>query len=187
MEAWWAALGSRLSRRWARRRLPWYAEEKAASGAFAAFVGVSFSELDSDESKWMTVALGDACLVHKRNGCILESIPIGDPSAFGYHPKLVPSSIDRQHGLADQVICASGTARAGDRLLLLTDAIAAWYLRQSAESPELVQSFEQLLEANAFQELHELIAAERESKRLRNDDVAAVLAYPTRPTSAAMG
>ena len=44
MEPWWAALGSRLSRRWAGRTLPWYAEEKASSGAFASFIGVAFAD-----------------------------------------------------------------------------------------------------------------------------------------------
>lgn len=187
METWWAALGLRLLRRWAGRKLPWYAEEKAASGAFAAFVGVSFAEVDSGECMWTAVALGDACLVHKRDGCILQSIPIGDPSAFGYHPRLVPSAIERQRGLAEDVMCADGMVRPGDRLLLLTDAIAAWYLRQSAETPVLVQTFERLLEENALQELHDLIAAERGGKRLRNDDVAAVLVYLARPTSTVVG
>src|SRR5580698_10094355 len=31
-------LGRRLHHKWARRKLPWYAEEKAQGGSFAAFI-----------------------------------------------------------------------------------------------------------------------------------------------------
>lgn len=175
LEPWWTMLGARLSHRWKDRSLPWYAEEKSASGAFAAFVGVEFAVGVPSGYRWEAVALGDACLVHKQDGVVLQAMPISDPDQFGYHPRLVPSAPNRQAGLGDEATCATGMAKPGDTILLLTDAIAAWYLRSTHDSPESVQEFEQLLEAGARDPIVEFVTTEREAKRLRNDDVAAVL------------
>ena len=181
LEPWWAALGDRQSQRWDGRVLPWYAEEKAASGAFAAFVGVAFSAGTPGGYTWEAVALGDACLVHKRDGAILESLPISDPEQFGYHPRLVPSARIRQAGLGSEATCASGMARPGDLFLLLTDAIAAWYLRRAQVAPEVISEFERLLEDDEHDALAALVTSERDGKRLRNDDVAAVLVRTSSP------
>jgi hypothetical protein len=87
-EPWLAILGNRLEQRWGRRPLPWYAEEKARSGAFAAFVGVAF--IGSEHGLvWQAVALGDSCLIHIRDNLILQALPINEPKAFGYHPTLI--------------------------------------------------------------------------------------------------
>ena len=183
LEPWWTALGARQSQRWAGRTLPWYAEEKAASGAFAAFVGVAFSEGTPSGYTWEAVALGDACLIHKRDGGLLQSLPISDPEQFGYHPRLVPSAGSRLAGLGSEATCASGIARPGDTFLLLTDAIAAWYLRRTQDTPEAIREFERLLEDDAHDALASFVTAERGGKRLRNDDVAAVLVRTSAPTS----
>lgn len=175
MEPWWATLGRRLAGRWADRTLPWYAEEKAAAGAFAAFVGIAFTEAPDGRLAWDAIALGDACLVHRRGASILSSMPLSTPDEFGYHPLLIPSSVARQTGLAANVTCAYGFADPGDTLVLLTDAVAAWYLRQFKEAPDRVSAFESAVVAGDEMNLREFITAERDAKRLRNDDVAGVL------------
>ena len=129
------------------------------------------------------MALGDACLVHQRHGGILLSLPISDPEQFGYHPRLVPSSLSRQAGLGNEATCASGIARPGDTFLLLTDAVAAWYLRRAQDMPEAVREFERLLEDDAHDSLELFVAAERAEKRMRNDDVAAVMVRTSAPVS----
>ena len=126
-EPWLAVLGNRLEQRWSRRVLPWYAEEKARGGAFAAFVGLAFIRSE-DRFIWQAVALGDSCLVQMRDNAIVEALPISDPEAFGYHPTLIPSNRQRQQGLGEQITVSSGNAEHGDSFFLLTDAIAAWYL-----------------------------------------------------------
>ena len=62
-----------------RHPLPWYAEEKASRGAFAAFVGLEFLE----EKKWRATAAGDSCLVQVRGDEIVKAFPLTDSASFG--------------------------------------------------------------------------------------------------------
>jgi len=170
-EPWLSRLGGRLERRWGRKALPWYAEEKARGGAFAAFVGIAFIP-SADRLVWQAVALGDSCLVQVQNGAIVHAMPLSDPEAFGYHPTLIPSNLQRQQGIGEQFTVANGNAAWHDSFLLLTDAIAAWYLRMSSEEPSRVEELAQLLDANDTPGFERFVERERADKSLRNDDVA---------------
>lgn len=170
-EPWLANLGDRLQRRWSRRTLPWYAEEKAREGAFAAFVGVAFIPSE-DHLVWQAVALGDSCLVQVHNGAIVSALPISEPEAFGYHPTLIPSNLQRQQGIGEQITVAGGNVARHDSFLLLTDAIAAWYLRMSLEDQARIDEMMRILDAKDNAGFERFIERERADKSLRNDDVA---------------
>lgn len=172
-EPWLRTLGERLERRWTRRPLSWYAEEKSRGGAFAAFVGVAFI-WSGDHLSWQATALGDSCLVHRRADSILDSMPISDPEQFGYHPTLVPSNLRHQKDIGDHVKTAHGSAEQHDVFLLLTDAIAAWYLRMASADPSRIGHFDQLLAAGDSEALERMISEQRRDKFLRNDDVAII-------------
>lgn len=171
---WMRRLGARLERRWAKRTLPWYAEEKARMGAFAALVGVAFSGSGDEGPSWQSIALGDSCLVHRRGASIVQALPISDPDAFGYHPTLIPSKPEKQNGIAENFTIAGGHAQPGDVFLLLTDAIAAWYLRTCAEEQALAAELERLLEASDTAGIGEMLSWERAKGKLRSDDIAIV-------------
>jgi len=171
---WMRALGERMEKRWSKKSLPWYAEEKAHGGAFAALVGLAFFGHGDGGPSWQAIALGDSCLVHRREATVLRALPLSDPAAFGYHPTLVPSKPSRQEGIADSFIVAGGHAQPGDVFLLLSDAIAAWYLRLCSEDPSKLAELERLLESNDALGVEDLISSERSGQRLRNDDIAIV-------------
>lgn len=186
-EPWLAILGNRLERRWSRKALPWYAEEKARSGAFAAFAGIAFISSE-DRLVWQAVALGDSCLLHIRDRAIVNALPISEPEAFGYHPTLIPSNPQRQQGIGEQFTVASGSAAQSDTFLLLTDAIAAWYLRMSSEDPPRVHELTALLDESDAEGFTGFVARERADKSLRNDDVAVMritIDTPPSPITAA--
>lgn len=168
---WLKEVGERLERRWAKQSLPWYAEEKARNGAFAAFVG--FALFNSTEGlQWQAVALGDSCLIQKRGAAIIKALPLSDPNDFGNRPILVPSNIDAQGKALESVVIACGMAEPGDVFLLLSDAIAAWYLKANAAEPTLALQLEEALSQGDQRSLQDLIAHERAAHALRNDDVA---------------
>ncbi len=171
---WIKALAERFEHRWENKSLPWYAEEKARGGAFAAFVGLAFL-LSSDGFSWQMVALGDSCLIHKRQDIIIEAIPLSDPAAFGFHPILLPSKAVTQQGIIDHFVITTGRAEPGDVFFLFSDAIAAWYLREmmAADSSRATQ-FERLVAVDDSVGVQEVIASERHKQTLRNDDVAIV-------------
>lgn len=175
---WARAVGERWESEWSGRELAWYAEAKRERGSFAAFAGVVFDAGEQGGLKWRAVALGDACVIHRRGNAIVRAMPLDDARKFNATPQLVPSRTERHADVWQHLCIESGEAREGDVLLLLTDAVAAWYLRAFAEADssmtKVVAKFENRLAARSDEELNSLIDAERRAGRLRDDDVAAV-------------
>ena len=169
--SWVAEQGERLHASWDGRALAWYAEEKARHGSFAAFVGVQFEAL-TDSLRWEAVALGDSCLVHRRDDCVCSAIPLSDHQSFTSCPALVPSLQSLQEAACAKVVIGRGAAKGGDVFLLLSDAVAAWYLKSFAEGDFVTTDFDSLLAASRSVDLSHLLRRERLANRLKDDDVA---------------
>ncbi|HEX8719389.1 MAG TPA: hypothetical protein VF736_01990 [Pyrinomonadaceae bacterium] len=170
---WLRAQGEWLSASWEGRRLPWYAEEKRRAGSFAAFVGLRF-EAGGGRALWRAVALGDSCLVHSRGGEVLAALPVSEEGGFGTSPPLVPSSEGMRAAALARLVEAGGAAEPGDTFLLMTDALAAWYLGSLARRDPEAARFDSLLAASDNTALSDLVRRERAAARMKDDDVAAV-------------
>lgn len=161
------ALGSRWRKKW-DRELPWYAEEKARQGAFAAFVGVVI-----DGDAWKAIAVGDCCLFYWNDAASPPtSFPIGNPFDFGTNPHLIGST--NLLSFEEHIATTQGLIVPGSRMLLMSDAISAWYMKGLADYPERVQEFETLLATQERGALTAICEQERAAGRLRNDDIAAI-------------
>lgn len=132
--------------------LTWYASAKAEEGAHAAFLGLVLYP----NHAWRAVAVGDCCLLHLRDGALLEAWPISDPDEFGHRPDLVTSRYEDVHA----PVTTSGQWADGDRLLLASDALAAHLVAQNSIP-------------DAFGDFHAFVADAR-SDGMRNDDVTLV-------------
>ena len=163
-------LGERQGQRWVSRELPWYLEEKSRDGAFAAFLGLDLHRSPT----WEAIAIGDCCLFVERAGSLIESFPLSSPEQFGSRPILLPSMVSRFPNYRHALRMKSGGLQAGDRLLLMSDAIACWYLRCWLEGLYVRDDFNYALTKQNKGVLKRIIASERENKQLRNDDVAIV-------------
>lgn len=170
---WVAEQGQGLHESWSGLRLSWYAEEKARTGSFAAFVGV---QLDTEVAPpcWRAIALGDACLVHCRNTRILKALPISNHEMFNATPLLVPSQPSLQEPALDKIVIGSGLLEPGDVLLLLSDAAAAWYLRLADRNDQVRSIFDELLKAARAYDLEHFFDSERLAGRIKDDDIAVV-------------
>jgi len=171
-EHWVNLVGERFKKRWEGQQLSWYAQEKAECGAFAAFIGLSFCE-KQEHLFWHAIGLGDSCLFVRRADQMVKSLPIDDPANFGNAPFLVASNpaVHREQACA----VFSDTVQSGDRFLLLTDAMAAWYLRSFRTEPTEALNFEELLAKGCDDEVRQLVTQRRIDGVLKNDDVAAML------------
>jgi hypothetical protein len=159
---------------WNRLDLPWYSSEKRRAGSFAAFVGVEF-QLDCDIPCWKAIALGDSCLVHSRNRAVEMVFPVLNSSDFGSAPVLAPSCADLNAHARSTIVFHSGDVIAGDRLLLLSDAIAAGYLRlYENHDDKTTSTFHDLLNDNDEPPISDFLELERSTGRLKDDDVAIV-------------
>jgi hypothetical protein len=163
---WVTAEGLALHSSWNQLNFPWYAEEKARNGSFAAFIGVQL-DLKAKTPSWKAVALGDACLLHCRNGKLLKSLPMANSEDFNNGPMLVASDPANYKSSAETLVIDSGFCESHDVLFLLSDAVAAWSLRRF-EQNEFVDVFENNDDAS----LAGLFESERAAGRIRNDDIA---------------
>lgn len=162
-----AALGKRWRDQVASDTLPWYAQEKLAEGSHAALLVVAW---DLTRRAWSASALGDTCLFVLRRDRLTHAFPVARAVDFDNTPALVPTETARRAPASrPSFLTAGGVLRAGDRFLLMTDAIAAWFLArvESGHRPweELPPTQETLLP---------WLETLRETGRMRNDDVTVI-------------
>jgi hypothetical protein len=73
-------------------------------------------------------SIGDCCLFHIRGKVVLESFPIIESSRFESNPQVLRSVFKRTDTVAFETL--ETECHPGDLLLLCTDAVAAWTMRQ---------------------------------------------------------
>ena len=167
---WVAAEGRELHESWNGLSLSWYAEAKARTGSFAAFVGVEL-DLKSELPSWKAVALGDTCLLHRRGDMLVKSLPLARSESFNNAPILVASNCALHENSMKSVVIDSGNCESGDVLMLMSDAAASWYLK-CFENDDLAA--EDCFFTRPDSELGEFFDQERMAGRIRNDDLAIV-------------
>jgi|SRR5579884_611499 len=153
--------------------VPWYLEAGLNQGAFATFLGLVI-----EENKWYAVAVGDSCLFQVRQDELIRAFPVTRAAEFSNAPWLVgsrtsPIEVPHKNGLQQL-----GDWQPGDRLWLITDALAQWFLTQAEAGQKPWQRLDSLVntadEASAQQAFAAWIGELRGARQLRNDDVTLV-------------
>jgi len=167
-------------RRWSESfdpdALAWHQKARLREGAAATLLWVRLSPCTSadpasDDYHLTAHALGDCCLFHVRNGQVLRAFPIEDSGAFDQHPEVLRSVFHKQE--ADlQFDTLEDSCRAGDLVVLCTDAVAAWALveLESGASPQW-DEYWKLTQPGWEHTIGKL----REAHRIRYDDSTVVL------------
>lgn len=165
--------------------LAWFAEDKAMQGAFATLCGltlcrdsvtVSEKSESQETGKWQAFAVGDSCLFQIREQTIIKSFPLENSSQFGCSPEMLCSINDlrpQAEIFSSEKLKAEGRWLSGDLFLLMTDALACWFLTLS-ESGQLPFDFvAQLADQMSFLNYVKTsrTAALVDGIRLKNDDV----------------
>lgn len=153
--------------------LPWHAKKQASRGAHATFAGVEITTCG--DSAWRAIAIGDSCVMHLRDGRILDAFPYHHGAPFDNHPKLLATSpIYNDTSGAGDITIAEGVALSGDVLILATDAVAKFLFDRSSDGFEPL--FASLAESGAEEcSLDTTVARLREAGELANDDLTAVI------------
>jgi hypothetical protein len=153
--------------------LAWYTRAKAEQGAFAALLGISFTQqTSSDELIWNAMAIGDVCMFQVRDNHIITSFPITHSNLFGSTPPLLATLTEYSRRSLTDLCIASGKLQHGDLLLICTDAIAAWFLQRAEQGSTLWIDLQEISEET----MCALIDRERSSGSMRNDDVTVLAA-----------
>jgi hypothetical protein len=155
----------RAKRRWRKavgvQPDEWHIQEKLREGAFATFLGIQIEA--SAECRWRAVAIGDSCLFLLRGDTLRKAFPIEHASDFNSRPDLIGT---RQHAQV-HASAIRGTLAAGDRLLLMTDALAQWFLTEHEAGASPAREMIALTEDG----FAAWVDAKRKDRLLRNDDV----------------
>lgn len=156
---WRAAIDSR------HKPLPWYALEKLERGAFSSLLGLTIRA----DGGWRALCVGDSCLFHVRPKQAIRAFPYHLPDQFNNHPALISTRLDS--------VVEARTARSkwkpGDYFLLMTDALAHFFLSQRKQRTRLAADG---LDQAGFEQM---IAHARGERICRNDDVTLVKIVPT--------
>jgi len=155
-----------------RRRLPWYAEEKVRSGAFAAIAGIRLEDGAGAQGRgiWKAIAVGDSCVFHVRKKKVLCCFPIQKSDDFNNSPRLLSSNKPESERYRAKLQRTSGVWHGGDTFYLMTDAVACWFLKQIESGAVPARELADLTDggSNSFQQW---LSGLRERKGVRNDDV----------------
>src|SRR5262245_15593907 len=171
LRATWQRAFERHSR---RHPMPWYAEQKASLGAFAALVSLELrDDPATGKSVWSAFAVGDCNLFLLRGGELATAFPLTRADQFGGGPFLIGSNRPAEADpLPRRVQHASGELAPGDTFHLMSDALAAWFLRCHERGERPWQRLDALPEGEAVAPAFaEMVAELRDTAQLHNDDV----------------
>jgi len=150
------------------KQLPWFAQEKLAQGSFSTFLGVSFhaGESYAGQGIWKAIACGDSCLFVVQQNWLTLSFPCEGSQDFSNAPPLLSSL---PYPVRDDLAMRQGSISPGDRVYLMTDALAHWFLQlyEKNEKP-----WQRLDELTTQPEFDSFISVCRSREGMRNDDVA---------------
>ena len=155
--------------------LAWHQKAKLLDGAASTLLWVEIAGQDAPDGtvrprRLRCYSIGDCCLFHIRRGMLLQSFPIEDSSRFDDHPKVVRSVFKRSEVASFEAM--ETQCHPGDLLVLCTDAVACWTLRQvEAGVPVDWNAYWQLAPADWQQWMVQL----RAEHQIRYDDSTAVL------------
>jgi hypothetical protein len=155
--------------------LAWHQKPKVLDGAGSTLLWVEITGTDGPESvarprQLRCYSIGDCCLFHIRGSQVLQTFPIQDSARFEDHPNVIRSVFKRSD--ATRFEAMETQCNPGDLLLLCSDAVAWWTMRQIEAGVSVDwEAYWQLTNADWQQWMMEL----RQANQIRYDDSTVVL------------
>jgi hypothetical protein len=110
--------------------IQWFEEPGLAKGAHATVVVIEFRDpQQSAAPTWKAAAVGDSCLFQVRDEKLFASFPMHEEDAFSHQPPLLSSRGGDNDVIKRHVRLTSGNWDHDDSFYIVTDALAAWFLR----------------------------------------------------------
>ncbi len=158
--------------------LPWHAQEKFRQGAYSAltWLEIGYDPLHPAYAfTWRALAVGDCCLFISRSHSVYLSLPLQEPIEFTNNPVLIPSKSEKIGSITGKIQTARGSLKNGDHLLLATDALSAWIVKQTQENQD--RFFRMLMDARSTHNPDSItswINNLRRKNEIKNDDTSLV-------------
>ncbi len=158
------------------QKTPWFVEDRLQQGAFAAFLGLTLEEYinwrGNKKRRWRVLAIGDTCLFQVRSSQLYKALPLTRAKEFGNTPWLVGSRKMPDRQFNRQVTQQKGDWQYDDRLWLMTDALALWFIQQKEAGHKPWKELDSLLnEPDPERAFTGWVETMRSRQQIRNDDV----------------
>ncbi len=146
-----------------KKATSWHAQEKLESGSAATLLVLSLS---SAERKLTAFAVGDVCLFVVRGGKFKYAFPVVKSSGFDDRPALLSTE---GRAAVPAVKRFQIPIESEDRFLLMTDALAAWFLASFETKSRPWETLPSDSEAFAA-----FVQKERDAAKMKNDDATLI-------------
>jgi len=146
-------------------------------GAAATFLGLM---VDNATSTWTALSVGDTCLFHffrnELNSWEYESFPYKSSAQFTDDPFSITSRNNTAPIVASNILRLNNQSyKAGDILVMATDALAEWLLRH-LESKK-INTVLALLERMNDESFTKFVEDQRAKKELKDDDTTLIIIH----------
>lgn len=155
---------------------PWFIQEKLQEGSYAALAGlILFSSVENPTRGLARLrAVGDCCIFQLRTTGY-RSFPLRHSSEFTARPMLLGTAPRALPPGSERTV--DWRWKLGDTFLLMSDALAAWYMHQlESNGPHRdFFSYCQRHPDEGAEWFYDIIEQERASKSIKNDDVTLIV------------
>jgi hypothetical protein len=156
-----------------------YEERKfRTEGSFATFLGCDVRGLGGPRPTWTAASLGDAVLFHVRGARVVDQVPAMAATDFGLNPDGIFTQTAARDRMRAAIHMGRGELQVGDLLFLATDALSEWLVRRS--TIDNGRCWRELAAIDHPAEFQRFIAVERNSQRMKNDDITLLRVQITR-------
>ncbi len=151
------------------QNLSWSKQMAFERGSFATLITVNCTQLSNGVEVF---SIGDSLAVLVRDGRYAQSYPFDTPEQFDARPELLSTLSHLNKFTEDDEFVSSEhnqiwATQHGDWILLVTDAVGQWLLREINHEPS---SIDILLQINTDEQFEDLVAAMRSERRMKLDD-----------------
>lgn len=183
LDEWLGPLRSRWHLDVRSRPMPWFAEDKIKlEGSDSTLLGVVAKKpkrwkTSKRPCRWSAVAVGDTCVFQVSSGELVASHPLKKSCQFDNTPPLLNTNDPRAVDASRDAVWVHGAVwKPGDVLLLMTDALAEWFLKRTEVRAKPWDDLEDLvLGENPKDVFAAWVDERRDAKELRDDDTTLVL------------
>ena len=175
VQAWLKRTRDKWSQSIDESALAWHQKPKMLDGAGTTLLWVQVAANAAPDGlprpyRVWSFSIGDCCLFHVRGNEVLQTFPIQESSRFEDDPLAIRSVYKKSDVVTFEAI--ETQCNPGDLLVLCTDAVAAWTMRQLESGTTLDwQSYWNMTNEQWCQWLVQL----RQDNQIRYDDSTAVL------------
>lgn len=156
------------------QQMSWSKQASFERGSFSTLLGVQYF---SDESYVQITGVGDTVAFLLCDGAMVDSYPYAYMDEFQLHPRLLSTKLEYNDFISSSDFTNLYNKKwiveknKHHHILIMTDAIAEWALRNSQTDIFL---WNKILRLRQHSDLEELVLSERNTSNMRVDDVTLI-------------